>query len=156
MRRSLSLTASLLAAFVATACASAGAAPGLAAQQYRAPAEATTDTVFHGLDTRPIGPPGTSGRVAALAVNPTDLREIWVGAATGGLWRSMDGGHTWSPVMDVIVMSWKFMKVDRSPWSLEQSHGVGSGWISCGPHMSDDDQPSMARPLRAVHHPPSC
>ena len=58
-------------------------------------------------------------------------------------------------VMEVIVMSWKFMKADRSPWSPEQSHGVGSDWISCVPHMSDD-QPPMARSLRAVHHPPSC
>ncbi|NIP77740.1 MAG: hypothetical protein GWM90_00465, partial [Gemmatimonadetes bacterium] len=75
----------------------AGVTPsGLGAQANRTPvAGIAVDTVFHGLDARPIGPPGTSGRVAALAVSPRDDREVWVGAATGGLWKSVDGGFTW-------------------------------------------------------------
>ena len=71
----------------------------------RAPARVTVDTTFHGLIARPIGPPGTSGRVAALAVSPRDDREIWVGAATGGLWKSRDAGFTWRPVMDSIAVN---------------------------------------------------
>ena len=90
--------------FLATVVASVSVT-GLAAQQHRAPAPATVDSVFHGLDSRPIGPPGTSGRVAALAVSPRDLREIWVGAATGGLWKSADGGFTWQPVMDSLPVN---------------------------------------------------
>ncbi|MFO7892672.1 MAG: hypothetical protein R6U63_02965, partial [Longimicrobiales bacterium] len=100
MRRSFGLSASIALTFLATACASAGAAPGLAAQDQRAPTAVTVDTVFQELDARPIGPPGPSGRVAAIAVSPRDLREIWVGAATGGVWKSADGGFTWEPVMD--------------------------------------------------------
>jgi photosystem II stability/assembly factor-like uncharacterized protein len=79
----------------------------VAAQGPRAPGTAavTVDSVFHGLDARPIGPPGTSGRVAALAVSPIDDREIWVGAATGGLWKSADAGFTWTPVMDSVPVN---------------------------------------------------
>ena len=106
MPRSLRLTLSLLVATFASACASAGAAPAaLSAQAHRSPAAVATDTIFHGLDARPIGPPGTSGRVAALAVSPRDDREVWVGAATGGLWKSVDAGFTWTPVMDSLPVN---------------------------------------------------
>jgi len=106
MRRSLRLTAPFLAAALLSACASAGAAPtALAAQQYRTPATVTVDTVFHSMDARPIGPPGTSGRVAAIAVSPRDDREVWVGAATGGLWKSVDGAFTWQPIMDSLSVN---------------------------------------------------
>ncbi len=106
MRRSLRLTAPFILGVLASACASAGATPSaLAAQQHRAPATVTADTIFGALDARPIGPPGTSGRVAALAVSPLDDREVWVGAATGGLWKSVDGGYTWVPVMDSVSVN---------------------------------------------------
>ncbi|MDH3224066.1 MAG: hypothetical protein OEO23_10160, partial [Gemmatimonadota bacterium] len=72
----------------------------LHAQERRDPRPVTIDSVFHGLQARAIGPAGTSGRIAALAVAPNDHRVIYAGAATGGLWRSVDGGLTWSPLMD--------------------------------------------------------
>jgi photosystem II stability/assembly factor-like uncharacterized protein len=71
----------------------------------RSPSRVAVDTMFHGLAARPIGPPGTSGRVAAIAVSPRDEREIWVGAATGGLWKSRDAGFTWTPTMDTIPVN---------------------------------------------------
>ncbi|HUF50776.1 MAG TPA: hypothetical protein VMN60_08085 [Longimicrobiales bacterium] len=71
----------------------------------RAPTRVDIDSIFHSFDARPIGPPGTSGRVAAIAVSPRDAREIWVGAATGGLWKSRDGAFTWQPLMDSIPVN---------------------------------------------------
>jgi hypothetical protein len=43
-----------------------------------------------------------SGRVTAIAVDPTDStgNTLYVGAASGGLYRSLDGGTTWTPLMD--------------------------------------------------------
>jgi photosystem II stability/assembly factor-like uncharacterized protein len=104
MLRRLRATLALAATFAVTACASAGVPRSLAAQD-RAPTRVVVDSVFHGLDARPIGPPGTSGRVAALAVSPRDDREIWVGAATGGLWKSVDAGFTWTPVADSLPVN---------------------------------------------------
>jgi len=63
------------------------------------------DSIFRGLDARSIGPAGTSGRVSAIAISPRDERIAYVGAATGGLWRSPDGGFTWSPLMDDLSVS---------------------------------------------------
>ncbi len=54
----------------------------------------------HGLTARQIGPAGMSGRVVALAVEPGNPDVIYVGAASGGLWRSEDGGVTWTPLFD--------------------------------------------------------
>ena len=53
-----------------------------------------------GLGARSIGPAGMSGRVAAVAAVAGDPGTIYVGAATGGLWRSGDAGLTWEPLFD--------------------------------------------------------
>jgi photosystem II stability/assembly factor-like uncharacterized protein len=41
-----------------------------------------------------------NGRVAALAVNPTNGSEVWLGAAGGGVWHTTDAGAHWTPVTD--------------------------------------------------------
>src|SRR5262245_51444299 len=59
----------------------------------------------------PIGPapelnggtPGrlsVSGRVAGIAADPTNPNRIFVAAASGGIWRTLDGGNTWTPLTD--------------------------------------------------------
>ncbi|HEX6863279.1 MAG TPA: hypothetical protein VF414_10715, partial [Thermoanaerobaculia bacterium] len=53
-----------------------------------------------GLKARSIGPSGMSGRVAAIDAVESSPNVIWVGAATGGVWKSIDGGLTWRPVFD--------------------------------------------------------
>jgi photosystem II stability/assembly factor-like uncharacterized protein len=42
----------------------------------------------------------TSGRINAVAVSPANSDLILVGAATGGVWRSIDGGANFTPVSD--------------------------------------------------------
>ncbi len=41
-----------------------------------------------------------SGRVTAIAVDPTNPNIVYVGAAQGGLYRSTNGGTSWTPLMD--------------------------------------------------------
>jgi hypothetical protein len=41
-----------------------------------------------------------SGRVTAIANDPTDPSIAYLGAATGGVWKTMDGGTTWAPLLD--------------------------------------------------------
>jgi photosystem II stability/assembly factor-like uncharacterized protein len=41
-----------------------------------------------------------SGRIAALAAHPTDPNTIYIAAAGGGVWRTNDGGVTWTPMTD--------------------------------------------------------
>jgi hypothetical protein len=41
-----------------------------------------------------------SGRVTAIAVDPTNENFVYVGTAQGGLYRSLDGGGSWTPLLD--------------------------------------------------------
>jgi photosystem II stability/assembly factor-like uncharacterized protein len=41
-----------------------------------------------------------SGRVTALAVNPQNPKNVYLGAAEGGVWLTTDGGMTWKPLTD--------------------------------------------------------
>jgi photosystem II stability/assembly factor-like uncharacterized protein len=56
--------------------------------------------LLSGMKARSIGPAGMSGRVAAITAEPGNPNVVWVGAATGGLWRSDNAGLTWRPMFD--------------------------------------------------------
>lgn len=40
--------------------------------------------------------PGGSGRVNAIAFDPNNSNTIWIGTPAGGLWKSTDGGSSWT------------------------------------------------------------
>jgi hypothetical protein len=42
----------------------------------------------------------SSGRVTAVAVDPTNNNVVYAGAADGGIWKTTDGGNTWTPLTD--------------------------------------------------------
>jgi photosystem II stability/assembly factor-like uncharacterized protein len=52
------------------------------------------------LTARSIGPANMGGRISALAVVETDPDVIYVGAASGGVWKTTDGGFSWAPLFD--------------------------------------------------------
>lgn len=68
------------------------AAPSAAAQQQIVGLDA--------IGVRNIGPAGMSGRVSAVDVVLSDPTIIYVGSATGGVFRSRDGGVSWHPIFD--------------------------------------------------------
>ena len=55
---------------------------------------------FPSLDN--VGFPTVSGRVTALAVDTTDAtgNTIYLGAAAGGVWKTTNGGTSWTPLTD--------------------------------------------------------
>ncbi|MFQ5670651.1 MAG: hypothetical protein ACE5HD_09070 [Acidobacteriota bacterium] len=53
-----------------------------------------------GMKARSIGPAGMSGRVVAIDAVESDPAIVYVGASTGGLWKSVNGGLTWKPIFD--------------------------------------------------------
>jgi photosystem II stability/assembly factor-like uncharacterized protein len=57
-------------------------------------------SLLSALEARGIGPAGMSGRIAAIAGLSSDPNVLWVGAATGGVWKSTNGGTSWEPVFD--------------------------------------------------------
>jgi uncharacterized protein (TIGR03437 family) len=60
-----------------------------------------------GTQWAPVGPSPASfgsalvtGRIAALAVDPRDGNVVYAGAASGGVWKTTNGGTTWTPLTD--------------------------------------------------------
>ncbi|MGH9775623.1 MAG: VPS10 domain-containing protein [Candidatus Acidiferrales bacterium] len=72
------------------------------AQSAAAPASAapTLDTALENLKLREIGPAIMGGRIDDIAVNERDPNTAYFGAATGGVWKTTNGGDTWEPVFD--------------------------------------------------------
>jgi len=71
-----------------------------AAEPAAAPVKVGSDTVS-GLGARNIGSATMSGRVAAIdAVREGERLTVFVGAASGGVWKSVNGGTTFKPVFD--------------------------------------------------------
>ncbi len=66
----------------------------------RRPRDPMSTPTFNGLKLRPIGPAMNSGRVSCLAVDPKNASSFFVGAASGGLWKTTNGGVTFTPVFD--------------------------------------------------------
>jgi photosystem II stability/assembly factor-like uncharacterized protein len=64
------------------------------------PSDPMSTPTFAGLRFRSIGPAVTSGRVIAFAVDPNDRAKYFVGVASGGVWKTVNAGTTWTPVFE--------------------------------------------------------
>ena len=63
-------------------------------------AQQINEDTFEGLEFRSIGPALTSGRIADIAINP-DNENIWyVAVGSGGVWKTVNSGTTWTPIFD--------------------------------------------------------
>lgn len=131
------------------------------------PATFSSGTIA-GLGARNIGSAAMSGRIAAVAaVNEGGKTTLFVGAASGGVWRSYDGGTTFKPVFDhERVQSIGAITIDpsnpRTIWV-----GTGEAWtrnsvsIGDGIYKSTDGGetwrnmglPESERIVRIVVHP---
>jgi photosystem II stability/assembly factor-like uncharacterized protein len=61
-------------------------------------AQSVQPDLYAKLQYRHIGPPGN--RLAAVAGVPGDPNTYYAGAASGGLWKTTDGGTHWEPIFD--------------------------------------------------------
>ena len=59
-------------------------------------------STFNGLKFRNIGPAWNSGRISDFAVNPNNFSEYYVAVSSGGLWKTVNSGTTWTPIADTI------------------------------------------------------
>ena len=78
-----------------------------------------------------------SGRISAIEIDPTDPNKVYVGAAQGGVYRSLDGGTTWTPIFDTAqtlaigslnldpVNGWLWVGTGEANGSADSFAGVG-------------------------------
>ncbi|MEZ4857648.1 MAG: hypothetical protein R2781_02445 [Flavobacteriaceae bacterium] len=81
--------------------------------------------LFGDLQARQIGPALMSGRINDIEMHPTNSRIIYIGAAGGGVWKSVDGGATFAPIFDEYVQS--IGVVTLAPNDPDKTIWVGTG-----------------------------
>src|SRR5437868_3994702 len=55
---------------------------------------------FKNLKPRSIGPAGMSGRVTSIDALYTNTDLVYIGTASGGVWKTENAGASWQPVFD--------------------------------------------------------
>ncbi len=117
-----------LRSLIAVACIAIAAAP---------PATAGIDeNTFGGLAARAIGPAVMSGRIAALDAVAEDPLTIYAGAASGGVWKSIDGGTSFKPVFDDHVQSIGAIAIDPNDKEVVWV-GSGESWTRNSTSIGD-------------------
>ena len=80
----------------------------LAAQKAKKAAAVVTPTeskvdinkVFKNWKPRNVGPASMSGRITTIDAEVSNPNNIWIGAASGGVWKTNNSGVSWTPVFD--------------------------------------------------------
>ena len=110
-------------------CSPASRCGRLCRPQAQAPYRFDSATVS-GLPARNIGSATMSGRIAALDAVEEDGRiTVFVGAASGGVWKSVNGGTTYKPVFDrEDVQSIGAVAIDPSNSKIVWV-GTGEAWM---------------------------
>ncbi len=91
---------------------------------------------FGGLEPRNIGPAVMSGRIAAMDAVEGDRLTIYVGAASGGVWKSVDGATTFKPVFDKHCQSIGAIAIDRQDVKTVWV-GTGESWVRNSVSLGD-------------------
>lgn len=110
--------------------------PALALAEETAADEKKTDP-YEGLKWRNIGPAFMSGRIADIDWDPNDNSVWYVGVGSGGVWKTINAGVTWTPVFDKQT-SYSIGNVTVDP-SNPHRIWVGTGEDVGGRHVGFGD-----------------
>ncbi len=93
--------------------------------------------LFKNLELRNIGPAFMSGRIADLAIDPTNENVWYVAVGSGGVWKTVNAGTTFTPIFDdQSVYSTGCVTLDpNNPYTV----WVGTGENVGGRHASFGD-----------------
>jgi photosystem II stability/assembly factor-like uncharacterized protein len=110
--------------------------PALALAEETAADEKKPDP-YEGLKWRNIGPAFMSGRIADIDWDPNDNSVWYVGVGSGGVWKTINAGVTWTPVFDKQT-SYSIGNVTVDP-SNPHRIWVGTGEDVGGRHVGFGD-----------------
>lgn len=83
------------------------------------PINVSDDPVLRPFRFRSIGPASMGGRIDDFAVVENDPSTIYIGFATGGVWKTTNNGTTWTPIFDTYsVCSIGALAVDQKNPSI--------------------------------------
>ncbi|MEK8024083.1 MAG: right-handed parallel beta-helix repeat-containing protein, partial [Candidatus Hydrogenedentota bacterium] len=77
-----------------------------------------------------IGPGNIGGRIRSIVIHPTDPSQLWIGAVSGGIWKSNNAGASWSPQNDFMPnLNVTCMVIDSTNPSILYA-GTGEGFYN--------------------------
>ncbi len=79
--------------------------PGLRLKWFEEHVAMKQTSIFKDLKWRNLGPDIISGRCTDIAVPKGDKHTIYVGSASGGVWKTENSGITWEPIMEDLPTS---------------------------------------------------
>lgn len=84
-----------------------------------------------------------TGRINSIALHPTDPQTLYIGTATGGVWKTTNGGTSWVPLTDDQCLAMGSVAVDpKNPQIVYAGTGEenfsGDSYTGCGVLVSND------------------
>ena len=98
--RSLATIVALAATVLPLSAAKSASSPKPKSAETPKSSDPMSADTWSGLELRSIGPAIASGRISDLAVDPSNPHRYFVAVASGGVWRTINDGTTWSPVFE--------------------------------------------------------
>ena len=118
----------VLVAFAIAACVIAAGSVGRAQRGGGGPAGPQVTQSVPELRFRYVGPQ-SAGRVASVAGVPGDPTTYYLGAASGGVWKSTDSGQSWEPIFDSMPVQ-AIGSLAVAPSDPNQVWaGTGEAWV---------------------------
>ncbi|MBL8136654.1 MAG: cadherin-like domain-containing protein [Acidobacteria bacterium] len=80
-----------------------------------------------------LGPANQGGRTRTLIIDPSNPATMYAGGATGGVWKSTDGGGAWVPISDLQLPNLSITSLAFDPQAATTIYaGTGEGWLAGG------------------------
>lgn len=83
-----------------------------------------------------LGPGNVGGRVRSLVIHPTTPQRMWVAASSGGIWKTENGGASWSETSFPGVLSVACMAMDPTNPNILYA-GTGEGFFNASEGSSN-------------------
>ncbi len=112
---------------------------------YKSRLELSQNSILKNIKFRSVGPTVMSGRVADIDVNNEKPSEFYVAYATGGLWKTINNGQSFTPIFDNEAVGTlgdiavDFKAKNRTIWAgTGESISSRSSYAGLGVYKSDD------------------
>ena len=116
-------------AFASLVCLLMAAPLDAGPSKVRAESAASKESPLASLPFRNLGPAVTSGRVGDIAIDPRRPDTWYVAVASGGVWKTVNGGTSWTPLFDKEA-SFSIGCVTLDP------HNANTVWVGTGENNS--------------------
>lgn len=79
----------------------------------------------------PLGPGNVGGRTRALVIDPGSVSTMYAAGVAGGVWKTTNGGASWTPLTDTLLPNLAVASLDMDPTNSQVLYaGTGEGFFN--------------------------